>query len=101
MSTATRAWYAGTTEPKKTNPQRQFIVVEVEMPHVGHYGHRTRMRLTYGCTFAVKPGDAVRCPPTRLNDAWTTGVVIAMGTQGYRGKVKYVAKSKYPRRAAA
>lgn len=85
-----KSYYAGTTSPKSVNPKRRFISVLVVMPHVAKYGQNKVMTLTYGCTFDVKLGDPVWCPPTRLNGAWIKGSVKSLDPTGYNGPVKYV-----------
>jgi hypothetical protein len=70
---------------------RTFVTVRVNMPHVAKYGKPSIMELTYGCSFVVRVGDRVLCPPTRLNPKWTTGVVKDLAANGYRGPVKYIA----------
>lgn len=89
-----KPYFSGTTSPKSENPNRRFITVLVVMPHVGRYGQRKVMSLTYGCTFDVKVGDAVLCPPTRLNPQWTRGSVKSLDSNGYAGPIKYVASLK-------
>jgi len=85
------AYYSGTTEPKTPNPDRSFVTVEVEMPHVARYGRPTTMTLVYGATFPVELGQRVLCPPTRLNPKWSHGTVVALDAGGYSGRVKYIA----------
>lgn len=75
----------------RAKPKRHFVTVRVTMPHVQRYGKPATMQLTYGCTFDVTVGDTVLCPPTRLNQKWTRGVVVDLDSNGYRGPVKYLA----------
>lgn len=86
----TKSYFSGSTTPKSVNPSRRFITVLVVMPHVGQYNKKKVMTLTYGCTFDVQVGDAVLCPPTRLNKNWTKGSVKSLDGTGYSGPVKYV-----------
>lgn len=79
---------------EKERPADDRIVVLIEFPHVGKFGHETTRELVYGCSFPVEVGDLVSCPPTRLHPKRTTGVVTALGSNGYRGPVKYVRKAK-------
>ncbi len=75
-------------------PGHSLVAVRVEMPHVAQYGKKSTMDLTYGCSSPVAVGDTVLCPPTRLNQKWTRGTVLAVhhdvDAAGYRGRVKYV-----------
>lgn len=91
-----KSYYAGTTTPTSVNPQRRFISVLVVMPHVSKYGQKKVMTLTYGCTFEVKVGDPVWCPPTRLNGKWIKGSVKSLDPTGYAGPVKYVGQFNRP-----
>lgn len=84
-------YYSGTTEPKTPNPDRTFVTVEVEMPHMARYGRPTVMTLVYGATFPVAVGQRVLCPPTRLNPKWSQGTVVALDAGDYKGRVKYLA----------
>lgn len=94
MATNPKSYFSGTTNPLSFNPKRRFISVLVVMPHVARYGQRKVMTLTYGCTFDVKVGDSVWCPPTKVNKNWTRGSVKALDPTGYAGPVKYVAPFK-------
>ena len=87
-------YYSGTTSPKKQNPTRAFITVEVTMPHVGKYGHEETMQLTYGCNFAneLRTGDRVLVPPSAKAKKWLIGKVVSLESTGYEGPVRYVAK---------
>ena len=87
-------YYSGTTSPKKQNPNRAFITVEVKMPHVKEYGQNPVMRLAYGCNFAneISVGSKVLVPPSRLNNKWLVGTVVSFDTGGYNGPIRYVAK---------
>ena len=88
MATSTGTDPFATAAPKK----KRYITVLVHMPHVAKYGKDSTMSLTYGCSFDVKIGDTVLCPPTPLHSKWTKGMVTDLTGTGYRGRVKYVAK---------
>lgn len=79
---------------KASMPEKNRITVLLDLPHLRRYGHQPTRELVYGCNFAVAVGDLVSCPPTPLNNTWTTGVVTALNGGGYRGRVKYVRKIK-------
>lgn len=81
-----------TTTARRGKPAMTFITVRVTMPHLQKYGKNPTMLLAYACSFAVKVGDRVLCPPTRLNPKWTQGVVTQLTAGGYRGPVKFVAE---------
>lgn len=67
------------------------ITVMLHLPYLADYGMPTTIEPVYGCTFQVKIGDAVSCPPTPRGDgSWNTGVVVALDGRGYDGPVKYV-----------
>ena len=79
---------------ERESPENNRITVMVDMPHVRKYGHReTTRELVYGCSFPVKKGDTVLCPPTPRNKKWSTGVVVSLDGRGYKGRVKYVKKN--------
>ncbi|MFF2053687.1 hypothetical protein ACFVU2_18940 [Leifsonia sp. NPDC058194] len=80
-----------TSPDRRGKPATTFITVRVTMPHVQKYGKNPTMLLAYACSFAVKVGDPVLCPPTRLNPKWTRGIVTQLTAGSYRGPVKYVA----------
>lgn len=82
-----------TEEAVETLPEDGRIRVMVDMSHLQRYGHETTRELVYGCSFPVKVGDAVLCPPPPRGDGtWPTGVVVALDGNGYKGPVKYVRK---------
>lgn len=91
LNAARPVYYSGTAAPKTPNPERSFVTVEVEMPHLARYGRPTTMTLVYGANFPVKLGQRVLCPPTRLNPKWSHGTVVALDAGGYTGRVKYLA----------
>lgn len=71
------------------------IRVLVDMKHVSSFGHKDTLReLTYGCTFKVKVGDNVMCPPTAYSLQWRVGEVVALNGGDYQGQVKYVKPMK-------
>lgn len=76
----------------RTAPEEGRITVLVDLPHLPKYGHQSTRELVYGCSFAVKVGDMVKCPPTPLYSQWSTGVVMALDGRGYAGPVKFVQK---------
>lgn len=78
----------------REKPAEDRIVVLINFPHLEKYGHESTRELVYGCSFSVKVGDLVSCPPTRLHPKRTNGVVISLGNNGYKGPVKYVRKAK-------
>jgi len=85
----------GLTAPdERTRPEHDRITVLLDLPHLRRYGHEPTRELVYGCSFPVKVGDLVSCPPTPLHRAWTTGVVVALTGNGYKGRVKYVRKHR-------
>lgn len=82
-----------TEEAVETLPEDGRIRVMVDMSHLQRYGRETTVELVYGCSFPVKVGDAVLCPPAPRGDGnWMTGVVVALDGNGYKGPVKYVRK---------
>lgn len=88
-STRVKVVPEGSQEPKSDR-----VVVLINFPHLEKYGHESTRELVYGCGFSVKVGDLVSCPPTKLHPKRTTGVVISLSSNGYRGPVKYVRKVK-------
>lgn len=77
-------------------PDKNRITVLLELPHLKKFGRNPTRELVYGCTFEVALGDIVSCPPTPHYGKWTTGIVVALNGDGYRGRVKYVRKIKKP-----
>lgn len=83
-----------------SNADHLIVVVRVEMPHVAKYGKDPVMDLTYASSQAVRPGQTVLVPPTRINDKWSRGKVLAVHAadsaeastlpDGYRGRIKYI-----------
>lgn len=88
-----RSYAVHTPQQAVGHPDTHLVTVEVTMPHVGRYGRETTMTLVYGARFPVRPGMRVLCPPTRLNDKWSIGRVVAIDEQtDYTGKIKYIAQ---------
>lgn len=77
-------------------PDKNRITVMLDLPHMKKFGRNPTMELVYGCNFKVAAGDLVSCPPTPRNGKWTTGIVVALNGNGYRGRVKNVRKIKKP-----
>lgn len=75
-------------------PKKNRITVMLDLPHLAKYGRTPTRELTYGCNFKVAVGDLVMCPPTPLHHQWTTGMVTALTHNGYKGRVKFVKKTK-------
>ena len=77
----------------ETIPEDGRITDMVEMSHLQRYGRETTRELVYGCTFPVKLGDEVLCPPAPRGDGkWAVGVVVALDGKGYKGPVRHVRK---------
>lgn len=77
-------------------PDRNRITVMLDLPHLKKFGREPTRELVYGCNFKVAVGDLVSCPPTPHKSSWTTGMVVALNGNGYRGPVKYVRKIDTP-----
>ncbi|MFJ2662630.1 hypothetical protein [Arthrobacter koreensis] len=77
-------------------PDKNRITVMLDLPHLKKYGRNPTKELVYGCNFKVAVGDLVSCPPTPRNGKWTTGIVVALNGNGYRGPAKNVRKIKKP-----
>ena len=75
-----------TAEQDQPDPE-QRIVVLVELPQAAE---PTMAELTYGCRFPVQLGDKVNCPPMPRWPKWQVGIVVRLGDNGYKGRVKYV-----------
>lgn len=75
-------------------PDKNRITVMLDLPHMKQFGRNPAMGLVYGCNFKVAVGDLVSCPPTPRNGKWTTGIVVALNGNGYRGRVKNVRRIK-------
>ena len=95
------AVFAPAASPQAVLDKREqghhLVTVRVDMPHLRKYGRSSVVTLAYGATFDVKAGDAVMCPPTRLNKQWTKGTVIAVDdlvVSDWSGRLKYVAKPR-------
>lgn len=79
-------------EDERVVPKKGRVRVLVSLPHLAEYGHETTRELVYGCTFPVRIGDAVICPPTPLFPSEFTGVVVSMDASGYSGPIKYLVR---------
>ena len=67
------------------------ITVMLHLPYLKDYDMPEIIYPVYGCTFFVKQGDKVLCPPTPRGDgSWVTGIVVSLEGNGYDGPVKYV-----------
>lgn len=75
-------------------PDRNRITVMLDLPYLKRFGREPTRELVYGCNFKVAVGDLVSCPPTPHKSTWTTGIVVALNGNGYRGRVKNVRKIK-------
>lgn len=100
MSRASHTVYSHPMEQVLRNADHVIVTVRVEMPHVAKYGKNPVMDLTYASSQAVRVGQTVLCPPTRVHDKWTRGTVLGVyaadsaeaGTlpSDYRGRIKYI-----------